>query len=109
MKDNIAVSILDAKDIKDFINNLKKIDNNINELKLKTKTLDNIIHFDVMDNKFVPNTGIDLKYIKDAKKLGFYADIHLMVSDPINDGYIEKAIKYGADSITIHYEIENFE
>ena len=109
MKDNIAVSILDAKDIKDFLNNLKKIYNNINELNVKAKTMDSIIHFDIMDNKFVPNTGIDLKYIKDAKKLDFYADVHLMVSNPINDGYIEKAIKYGADSITIHYEIDNFD
>ena len=109
MKDNIAVSILDAKDIKDFLNNLKNIYNNINELNVKAKTMDSIIHFDIMDNKFVPNTGIDLKYIKDAKKLDFYADVHLMVSNPINDGYIEKAIKYGADSITIHYEIDNFD
>ncbi len=109
MKDSIAVSILDAKDIKEFLNNLEKIYNNINELNVKAKTLDSIIHFDIMDNKFVPNTGIDLKYIKEVKKLDFYTDVHLMVSNPIKDGYIEKAIKYGADSITIHYEIENFD
>ena len=109
MKDNIAVSILDAKDKIKFLNEIKTIDTKINDLNLKTKTLENVIHFDIMDNKFVPNTGVDLNYVKEAKNLGFFADIHLMVSDPLKDGYIEKSIKYGADCITIHYEIERFD
>ena len=109
MKDNIAVSILDAKDKIKFLNEIKTIDTKINDLNLKTKTLEKVIHFDIMDNKFVPNTGVELKYVKEAKNLGFFADILLMVSDPLKDGYIEKSIKYGADCITIHYEIERFD
>ena len=41
--------------------------------------------------------------------MGFYADTHLMVSEPLIDRYIDNAILYGTDDITIHYEIENFE
>ena len=109
MKDNISVSILDVKDVKAFLGDIKKANDKINEFKLKTKVLDLNIHFDVMDNKFVQNTGIELKQIKEAKKLNFFSDVHLMVSDPVADGYIDKAIKYGADCITIHYEIESFD
>lgn len=108
----ISVSILNAKDIKVFL----KVTADIKE-KFKNTLPDAIysdvfrlvIHFDVMDGKFVKNTGIDLKYIVDAKKLGLYCDTHLMVKNPIDDNYIEDATEYGTDSLTIHYEIDNFE
>lgn len=67
------------------------------------------IHVDVMDNKFVNNFGVDMKYIKVAKELGFFVDTHLMVENPFEDKYVENAILYGTDSITIHQEIENFD
>lgn len=92
---NIAVSFLDSK--------------NVLELFDKIKDLGVWIHFDVMDNKFVPNSGVDMKYIKTAKNLGLYADVHLMVENPIGDRYVYDAIEYGANSITIHKEIENFD
>lgn len=107
--DNISVSILDSKNKINFLDNLKKISQQLQSYNIKNGIFDVQIHFDVMDLKFVPNTGVDLKYIKDVKKKGFYADVHLMVEKPIKDNYIDKAIEYGADNITIHYEIEDFD
>jgi len=104
---NISVSILDAKDKKAFLEILVKENEKIK--KISDKIFEIIVHFDVMDNKFVPNTGVDLECIKIAKELGMYADVHLMVEKPFEDGYIDKAFALGADRISIHYEIENFE
>lgn len=111
MEKNISLSILKLKDeeIPVFLKQYKEVKTKIEELKIDVLKFDNIVHFDVMDSKFVPNTGVDLKYIKTAKNLGLYADTHLMVENPIGDKYIEKAIEYGTDDITIHYEIKNFE
>lgn len=108
MKDNISVSILDAKEKIEFLDNLKRVQQSIEKLNIKPSVFDMLIHFDVMDSKFVPNKGVELEHIKDVKKRNFYADVHLMVEDPIGDKYIDNAIEYGADNITIHYEIENF-
>lgn len=95
MDRNISVSYLDSKYVVEFFKCLK----NLNVW----------IHVDVMDNKFVKNKGVDMKYIKKAKEFGFFVDTHLMVEKPFDDEYINNAISYGTDSITIHYEIENFE
>lgn len=104
-KKEIAVSILDAKDKNVFLLNLKDFCN-----KYDFENYFNIaIHMDVMDNKFVNNTGIDLNNIKIVKKYGFYVDTHLMVENPIEDEYVKKSIEYGTDSLTIHFEIKNFE
>lgn len=102
MEKSISVSILDSKNIPEFLSTIKK------SVK-KENTFKNWIHFDVMDGNFVSNIGIDLKYIKTAKNMGFFCDTHLMVEKPLGDKYIEKAIEYGTDIITIHYEISNFE
>ena len=103
-KKEIAVSILDAKDKNVFLLNLKDFCN-----KYDFENYFNIaIHMDVMDNKFVNNTGIDLNNIKIAKKYGFYVDTHLMVENPIDDEYVKKSIEYGTDSLTIHFEIKDF-
>lgn len=101
MQKSISISILDAKNIPNFLEELKTY-------KKNEDCFENWIHFDVMDGKFVNNTGIDLKYIKTAKNMGFYTDTHLMVEKPLGDKYIDKAIEYGTDIITIHYEISNF-
>lgn len=104
-KKEIAVSILDAKDKNVFLLNLKDFCN-----KYDFENYFNIaIHMDVMDNKFVNNTGIDLNNIKIVKKYGFYVDTHLMVENPIEDEYVKKSIEYGTDSLTIHFEIKDFE
>lgn len=110
MEKNISLSILNVeeKNIPKFLKEYKEAIEKINDLSISVNKFSYIVHFDVMDNKFVPNTGIDLKYIKTVKNLGFYADTHLMVENPVKDKYIETAIEYGTDDITIHYEIENF-
>lgn len=91
----VSVSFLDSKDVLGVFDIIKDL---------------NVwVHFDVMDNKFVPNTGVDMKYIKTAKNLGMYTDVHLMVENPLGDKYIYTAIENGADSITIHQEIKNFD
>lgn len=107
-KKSISVSILNVDDLRNFLACL-------NEAKLKLESFSKVaeifdikIHLDIMDNKFVPNFGVDLESIKIVKELGFFADVHLMVKDPLNE-YTDKAISYGADNITIHYEIDNFD
>ena len=107
MKERILVSILDSKNVRDFVKELNDIQNEVK--KISNNSFDLGIHFDIMDNKFVPNTGTNLEYIKIAKDLGIYSDVHLMVEKPIKDGYIKDAINYGADRITIHKEIDEFE
>lgn len=109
MNKNISISILNSGNITNLFNDLKDIKDKMKLVKVKEGLFDINIHFDVMDGKFVNNTGVDLKYIKMAKDMGFYTDTHLMVKDPILDKYIENAIVNGTDEITIHYEIESFE
>lgn len=93
----ISVSILNVSDVEKFLTNL-------NVIKKELKLDNVIIHFDVMDGSFVPNSGLDLELIKTVKKYGMFADVHLMCGDPKE--YIDKAISFGADNITIHYEID---
>jgi len=109
LKKNISISILNVENIESFLNRCKESNEMLNKnTNLKDNLFDLLVHFDVMDNKFVPNDGIELEKIKIVKKLGFYIDTHLMVEKPIEDKYIDKAIDYGSDCITIHIEIENF-
>lgn len=99
--DCIAISILNVENIECFLDDICKIKK---ELK---SNFDIVIHFDVMDGKFVKNNGVYLPYIKKVKERGLFADVHLMVEDPINDRFIDDAIDYGADNVIIHYEIDN--
>ena len=62
-----------------------------------------------MDGKFVKSLGVKLDIAQSVKQNNLFCDVHLMVSKPLEDGYISKALGLGADSITIHYEIEEFE
>ncbi|BDR64161.1 ribulose-phosphate 3-epimerase [Clostridium tetani] len=64
-----------------------------------------VVHFDVMDGKYVPNISFGvpiMKSIKGLTKLPF--DVHLMIEEPSK--YIEDFAKAGADIITFHYEAE---
>ena len=68
-----------------------------------------LIHFDVMDGKFVKNTNLKStkeleKYIKLSTKKN---DIHLMVKDP--EKYIKALSLYDINNITIHKEIKKYE
>lgn len=99
---NISISLLKLKD-EDYDNYLTKL----NEIKNKYNNLNITIHFDVMDNVFVPNTGIDINKIEKVSQYNLYIDTHLMVINPKD--YIDTAIKLGSNDITIHYEIPEFE
>lgn len=63
-----------------------------------------IIHFDVMDNHYVPNLTIGPMVCKALRDYGVTAeiDVHLMVK-PV-DGMIEEFLKAGASYITFHPE-----
>lgn len=63
-----------------------------------------IIHFDVMDNHYVPVLTFGPKICKDLRSFGIKApiDVHLMVS-PV-DGLIEDFSAAGASYITFHPE-----
>ncbi len=63
-----------------------------------------VVHFDVMDNHYVPNLSFGAMVCKALKDDGITApiDVHLMVS-PV-DGMIEQFLAAGADIITFHPE-----
>jgi len=66
-----------------------------------------IIHFDVMDNHYVPNLTIGPMVCKALRNYGIKAaiDVHLMVS-PV-DSLIQDFAKAGASYITFHPEASN--
>ena len=63
-----------------------------------------VVHFDVMDNHYVPNLTFGAPICKALKGFGITApiDVHLMVS-PV-DSVIEQFLAVGADIITFHPE-----
>jgi len=63
-----------------------------------------VVHFDVMDNHYVPNLTFGPAVLSALRKFGITApvDVHLMVS-PVDD-LIESFAKAGASSITFHPE-----
>jgi len=88
----IAPSILSA----DFSN----IQNTIKKLEEANVSM---IHFDVMDNHFVPNLTFGSKFIKDMRKyteLPF--DVHLMIESP--EKWIDEFLEVGGDIYTFHIE-----
>lgn len=66
-----------------------------------------LIHFDVMDNHFVPNLSFGPMILKSLRKRGIQAtmDVHLMV-EPV-ESLIRDFAAAGADNITIHAEADN--
>lgn len=95
----ILPSILGVNDVEAFLKVLSK-------LKQEKISEINAIHVDIMDGVFVDNKCIKIEEVKTIKDNGYIADVHLMVEEPYD--LIEKALKYNADNITIHYEIPNF-
>ena len=62
-----------------------------------------LIHFDVMDGRFVPNLTFGIPVLKSlSRRTDMPIDVHLMVEEPerLLDAYIEA----GADWISVHYE-----
>ncbi|MDR2216672.1 MAG: ribulose-phosphate 3-epimerase [Nevskiaceae bacterium] len=66
-----------------------------------------VVHFDVMDNHYVPNLTIGPMVCQALRKYGITApiDVHLMVS-PV-DSLIQDFAKAGASYITFHPEATN--
>ena len=64
------------------------------------------IHFDVMDNHYVPNLTIGPEVIKDIRKCTKIPfDVHLMIT-PVNP-LLEEFIESGSDIVTFHPEAED--
>lgn len=63
-----------------------------------------LIHFDVMDNTFVPNLSFGVPVLSALRRRGITApmDVHLMVAQP--ERLIEDFAAAGADMITVHHE-----
>lgn len=61
-----------------------------------------IVHFDVMDNHYVPNLTIGPLVLASLRRAGFdcFFDVHLMVK-PV-DRLIEDFLQAGADLISVH-------
>jgi ribulose-phosphate 3-epimerase len=87
----ICPSILNA--------NFEDLENEIN----KVKEVSDMLHLDIMDNKFVPNFTFDFKQaIEIIKFSSLPVDAHLMIEDP--DNLAPKYAQNGCDSVTFHYE-----
>lgn len=88
----ICPSILSA----DF-SSLKEILKQMEEAGIK------VVHFDVMDNHFVPNLTFGAKLIADLRPhSSLFFDAHLMIDNPLKD--LNLYLDAGADLITVHYE-----
>lgn len=78
-----------------------------NHFEEKMKELEEVkpdlLHLDVMDNKFVPNQTFDHNFVGELrKKTNLVFDTHLMIEEP--EKYYLNYIKAGSDYLTFHYE-----
>lgn len=64
-----------------------------------------ILHFDVMDGRFVPNITVGLPVLKSVRKVtGMTIDAHLMIVEP--NRYAVKFVEAGADMVSVHVEAD---
>jgi ribulose-phosphate 3-epimerase len=90
----IAPSILSA----DFT----KLGDEINAIEKGGAT---IVHFDVMDGRFVPNITIGLPVLKSLRKATkLKIDAHLMIEEPSR--YAVQFVENGADMVSVHAEAD---
>lgn len=74
-----------------------------NEIKKIYDAGAEMIHLDVMDGIFVPNTSFGVPVLESLRKnTSIIFDTHLMIVDPIR--YIDDFARVGSDIITFHYE-----
>jgi ribulose-phosphate 3-epimerase len=64
-----------------------------------------VLHFDVMDGRFVPNITVGLPVLKSvAKATKLKIDTHLMIVEPYR--YAAQFVEAGADMVSIHVEAD---
>jgi ribulose-phosphate 3-epimerase len=64
-----------------------------------------ILHFDVMDGRFVPNITIGLPVLKSIRRFSDTTiDAHLMIVEPLR--YAAEFVKAGANMVSIHIEAD---
>ncbi|MDH5682382.1 MAG: ribulose-phosphate 3-epimerase, partial [Spirochaetota bacterium] len=62
-----------------------------------------MVHFDVMDNHFVPNLTFGPKFIQDLRdQSDLIFDVHLMIENP--EDSVEEFLDTGGDIFTYHIE-----
>ncbi len=62
-----------------------------------------MLHYDVMDGRFVPNISMGLPILEAIRKVTkCWLDVHLMIVEP--ERYVEAFRAAGADSISVHQE-----
>lgn len=62
-----------------------------------------MLHFDVMDGRFVPNISFGLPVLESLrKKTRLQFDAHLMITDA--DSYAPRFVEAGADLVSVHVE-----
>ena len=73
------------------------------EVRAVEKAGADLLHVDVMDGHFVPNITIGLPVVEAIRKrTRLPLDLHLMIANP--DLYLERFVKAGGDSVTVHVE-----
>lgn len=60
------------------------------------------LHIDIEDGHFVPVMNLGTRFIEGLRGLGFFLDVHLMVSNP--EEIIPLVARLGADAISFHLE-----
>jgi ribulose-phosphate 3-epimerase len=64
-----------------------------------------VLHFDVMDGRFVPNITVGLPVLKSVRKFTrMTIDCHLMIVEPSR--YAAEFVKAGADMVSVHVEAD---
>jgi ribulose-phosphate 3-epimerase len=64
-----------------------------------------LLHFDVMDGRFVPNITIGLPVLKSIRKFTkLPIDAHLMIVEPLR--YAAEFVEAGASMVSVHVEAE---
>lgn len=64
-----------------------------------------VLHFDVMDGRFVPNITVGLPVLKSVRKATkMTIDAHLMIVEP--NRYAVEFVKAGADMVSVHVEAD---
>lgn len=64
-----------------------------------------VLHFDVMDGRFVPNITIGLPVLKSVRRAtDMTIDCHLMIEEPSR--YAAEFVKTGANMVSVHVEAD---